>query len=56
MFSLMANIEGLHNSEGIHEVYKYGHVTETVKESSSGILDKMIIDNAIPIDIEKKII
>lgn len=36
MFSLNASLEGVKNTEGIHTIYKNGHVTEKVKEGPSG--------------------
>lgn len=56
VYSLNVEVEGLHNEEGVHMMYRNGHVTSQVGEREATRLDKMGIDNAIQINFTKKLI
>ena len=55
MFSLFVDVNGIQDKYETQHVYEYGHVTYAVKEGYVGELDKMIIDNAFPIDLKKRV-
>ena len=56
VYSLFAEIEGLHNKEGIHTIYRNGRVSSLVGERDAERLDKMNIENAIELNFKRAVI